>query len=70
LPGQVTPGEDASHFHLPEPFRALATSVVGPGTTMVITPDSLQLGGVETQPTLIEEDWAWVPEARLKLPRS
>jgi hypothetical protein len=50
LPGQAAaaapelPGEDGGRFQGSDPFRQALASVVGPGTTMVVIPDSLGLG--------------------------
>jgi hypothetical protein len=50
LPGQAAPavdiqGEDGGRFQGTDPFRQALATVVGPGTTMVVIPDTLGLGG-------------------------
>ncbi len=62
LPGQSAeappemPGEDGSRFQGSDPFRQALASVVGPGTTMVVVPDSLGLGSsAPSQPVAVME---------------
>lgn len=59
LPGQVpntanelTPAERA-RVHMPEPFRQLVAGALQPGTTLLVTRDSLQSGGTGKRLTVI-----------------
>jgi hypothetical protein len=66
LPGDTTPaasagGDGAGQFQGSDPFRRALAGVVGPGTTMVVIPDSLGLGAALAPPgddasALIEND--------------
>jgi hypothetical protein len=64
LPGQTATaaaafrGEDGGRFQGTDLFRQALASVVGPGTTMVVIPDSLGLGagGGREQMTVIDTD--------------
>ncbi|MEI9850752.1 MAG: L,D-transpeptidase family protein [Sphingomonas sp.] len=72
LPGQAAPAvdlqaEEANRYQGSDPFRQALASVVGPGTTMVVIPDSLGLDATPAiqQPiTVIENEPAdaeWAP---------
>jgi hypothetical protein len=59
LPGQaptatseLTPVERA-RVHLPEPFRKLVANALQPGTTLLVTRDSLLSGGTGKRLTVI-----------------
>lgn len=51
--GQQVPVQEWQRFHAPEAFRRAVAALVAPGTTVVVTPDSVQAG---TKPVDIIED--------------
>jgi hypothetical protein len=50
----VAPSE-WQRFHAPESFRRAVAAIVGPGTTVVVTPDSLHSGSVAQPLTVIDD---------------
>jgi len=67
--GVPLPGQNASapelrgRIHVAEPFRQSVLSVLRPGATVVVTPDSLQAGSTGRSMTMIEADRATRPGA-------
>lgn len=43
--GDIVPPEEWRRFHAPEAFRQAVAQVITPGTTIVVTPDSVKPGG-------------------------
>jgi hypothetical protein len=43
--GQQVPTQEWQRFHAPEAFRRAVAGLVVPGTTVIVTPDSVQPGG-------------------------
>lgn len=42
---QQVPSEEWQRFHAPEAFRRAVAAIVAPGTTVIVTPDSVRPGG-------------------------
>ena len=53
---QPVPREEWQRFHAPEAFRQAVADLVRPGTTVVVTSDSLTAGAVATPAMVIEAD--------------
>lgn len=53
---QAVPLEEWQRFHAPEPFRQAIAAIVRPGTTVVVTSDSLVAGAVATPLTVIDSE--------------
>jgi hypothetical protein len=51
--GQQVPSQEWQRFHAPEAFRRAVAALVTPGTTIIVTPDSVRPGG---QPVDIIQD--------------
>ena len=56
MAGQQVPREEWQRFETVDLFRKLVAGIVTTGTTIVVTPDSLQAGSAGTALTIIEED--------------
>lgn len=61
LPGQTpetseVQATDRAKLHMPEDFRRLLASTLTPGTTVVVTPDTLQSGSTGKKLTVIKSD--------------
>ena len=54
--GQPVPAEEWRRFHAPDEFRKAVASIVQPGSTIVVTPDSLRPGAPAAPVTVIESD--------------
>jgi hypothetical protein len=54
--GDPVPREEWQRFAAAEGFRKAVAGIVEPGTTIVVTPDSLRAGSTGTELTVIEED--------------
>lgn len=54
--GEEQAAADRAHFHVDAAFRRDAESVIAPGTTVIVMPDSLAAGGAGTPMTVIEEE--------------
>ena len=52
----AVPREEWQRFETTDSFRRLVAGIVEPGTTIVVTPDSLRAGGTGTELTVIEEE--------------
>ena len=52
-PGELT-GEDGAKGHLPERFRSALASVLTPGTTLLVTRETLASAGTGTRVTIVE----------------
>jgi hypothetical protein len=52
--GDTVPREEWRRFHAPEGFKQMVAAVVRPGTTVVVTSDSLVSGAVATPVTVID----------------
>ena len=58
-PGAETPelsAEEQARGHVPDAFRRLLTSVLQPGTTMLVTRESLQTSGTGARMAVLEAD--------------
>jgi hypothetical protein len=55
LPGQPVPKEEWQRFRAPDSFKSSVASIVGPGTTIVVTADSLRMGATGTAVTVIDD---------------
>ena len=55
---QSVPREEWSRFAAPEQFRRAVAAIVGPGTTVIITADSLQQGAAGAALTIIDTESA------------
>lgn len=55
-PGQAVSREEWQRFHAPEAFRQAVARVVGPGTTVVVTSDSLISGAVAAPVRVMDAD--------------
>jgi hypothetical protein len=53
--GQPVPKEEWQRFQAPESFKRAVAAIVGPGTTIVVTADSLRMGATGTAVTVIED---------------
>ena len=53
--GQPVPKEEWQRFQAPESFKRAVAAIVGPGTTIVVTADSLRMGANGTAVTVIED---------------
>jgi hypothetical protein len=53
---QAVPPEEWQRFHAPDGFRQEIAKVVQPGTTVVVTSDSLTAGAVATPLTVIDAE--------------
>jgi len=53
--GQPVPKEEWKRFRAPESFKHEVAGIVGPGTTIVVTADSLRMGATGTAVTVIED---------------
>ncbi len=54
--GDPVPREEWRRFHAPEDFRRLVADIVRPGTTIVVTADSLVAGAIAAPVTVIESE--------------
>ena len=64
LPGQSQaepPEALRGRIHVPDAFRREVEGIAGPGTTVVVTPDSLRTGAAGQSVTLIEDEEAAPP---------
>lgn len=52
--GTLVPPEEWTRFHAPDAFRQAVAEIVRPGTTVVVTSDSLVSGSVASPVTLID----------------
>lgn len=52
--GEPVPSSEWQRFHAPEAFRQAVAAIVAPGTTIVVTPDSLASGAVAAPVTVID----------------
>lgn len=52
--GQRVPVEEWKRYQAPEEFRRAVASIVQPGMTIVVTPDSLQPGALVAPATVLE----------------
>jgi hypothetical protein len=56
---EQVPHEEWQRFHAPDAFRRAVAGIVRPGTTVVVTSDSLKNGAVAAPATVIDaEDWS------------
>lgn len=55
---QPVPEEEWKRFHAPDGFRSAIAAIVSPGTTIVVTSDSLVAGAVATPLTVIDSETA------------
>jgi hypothetical protein len=53
---QAVPREEWRRFAAPEAFRSSVAAIVEPGTTIIVTPDSLRAGSAASRVTVIESD--------------
>lgn len=53
---QVVPREEWSRFEAPEPFRRAVAGIVQPGTTVIVTADSLRSGATAAPAVTIESE--------------
>ena len=51
---QQVPAQEWQRFHAPEAFRRAVAAIVVPGTTVIVTPDSVRPGGEPLE--IIEEE--------------
>ena len=51
---QAVPREEWQRFKAPDEFRRAVASIVGPGTTVIVTPESLASGSTGSRLTVIE----------------
>lgn len=54
-PGQPVPKEEWQRFQAPESFKRAVAGIVSPGTTIVVTADSLRMGATGTAVTVMED---------------
>ena len=54
-PGQPVPKEEWQRFRAPESFKRAVAAIISPGTTIVVTADSLRMGATGTAVTVIED---------------
>ncbi|MFW2831058.1 L,D-transpeptidase [Sphingomonas sp. ID0503] len=52
--GAELPTDERARLHIPETFRARVAAILTPGTTVVVTPDSLRAGSTGAKLTVIE----------------
>ena len=55
MPDQLVPREEWKRFDTPEPFRRAVASIVQPGTTVIVTSDSLRSGALAAPVTIESE---------------
>lgn len=53
---EAVPTQEWNRFHAPEAFRQAVAAIVQPGTTVVVTSDSLRSGAVATPLTVIDAE--------------
>jgi hypothetical protein len=53
---QIVPREEWQRFHAPDQFKRAVAGIVAPGTTVVVTSDSLRAGAVAQPVTVIEDE--------------